>query len=121
MPPAPSHSASEEEQRISAEITALHGDVCGSPVQVVGTHVVDDIVVCLITLPLLTVERTLIDGGARHDDMRDHRRQLEQSLRPGMVAAVEHTTGREVIAFFTDAQLEPPLTIDVFRLAPAEA
>jgi hypothetical protein len=36
-----------------------------------------------------------------------------------MVAVVEHTTGREVIGFFTDTQLSPPLTIDVFRLTPA--
>jgi uncharacterized protein YbcI len=119
MPPGFSHSSSEEERRIAFEISALHDDVYGHLVRVHEAHVVDDVVVCVIDHPLLTVERTLLDGGIPRDDLCDQRRQLQQCLRTSMVAAVEHTTGREVVGFFTDAQLEPPLTIDVFRLAPA--
>jgi uncharacterized protein YbcI len=119
MPPPSSYSASDEERHIAAEITVLHDDAVGQPAWRLEAHLVDDVVVCVIELPLSTVEQTLLDGGAETAQMLDRRRQVEQCLRASMVAVVEHSTGREVVGFFTDAQLEPPLTIDVFRLSPS--
>ena len=110
---------SQEETEISVEIAALHDASFGGPVRSLSTFAVDDVVLCLIDLPLLTAERTLLEGGASPEGLRDTRCQFEHSVRASMVAVVEHSIGREVVGFFTDAQLDPPVTIAVFRLAPA--
>jgi uncharacterized protein YbcI len=118
MPLEPAPGASEEETRISTEIAALH-DASFGRVHHLTTLLVADVVMCLIELPLLISEETLLAGGVAEDHICETRRQFEHSVGASMTAVVEHSTGREVIGFFTDAQLEPPLTVTVFRLAPA--
>lgn len=120
-PPDTNPPGSDEAARISREISSLHDAAFGAPARELSTHFVDDVVVCMIELPLQRSEQTLLESGLGAACVRDTRRQLEQSLSSSMVAVVEHTTGREVVAFFTDAHLAPPMTIDVFRLAPAPA
>jgi uncharacterized protein YbcI len=119
MAPATPQGASDAERHISAEIAALHDETYGAGACGLDTHLVDDMVVCVIVLPLQAIEATLLAGSAPGDGVRDRRRLVQECLAAQMVAVVEHTIGRQVVGFFTDAQLEPPLTIDVFRLAPA--
>lgn len=47
------------------------------------------------------------------------RRRLDLALRTATFAAtVEHTTGRKVIGFLSDTHLDPPFSVEIFRLAP---
>jgi uncharacterized protein YbcI len=119
MPPGTDPQASDEAARISQEIGALHDAAFGARARRMETHMVDDVIVCLIGVPLQPVEETLLETAGGADCIREIRRQFEESVSSSMVAVVEHTTGREVVGFFSDAQLTPPLTVDVFRLAPA--
>ena len=121
MPPEPIPGASDEETRISAEVAALHDAAFGGRACSLATHLVDDVVICVVDLPLLTSEQTLLEGGADAELVRDARRGFERSISASLTAVIEHSTGREVVSFFTDAQLDPPMTVDVFRLAPAAA
>jgi hypothetical protein len=46
------------------------------------------------------------------------RRRLDLALRTATFAAtVEHTTGRKVIGFLSDTHLDPPFSVEIFRLA----
>ena len=107
------------ELRISREVGRLHDAAFGGRVRRLRTHVVEDAVLCVLDLPLLASERTLLEGGASREAMCSTRRELEQSLRTGLVAVVEHSSGRTVECFFADASVEPPVTVTVFTLAPA--
>ena len=117
MPPESRSSAAEEEAQISTEIAALHDASFGGTASL-DTHCMRDTVFCLIDLPLLTAEETLLAGAAGAELVRNARREFEHSLSSHLTAIVEHTTGRRVIAFLTDAHVDPPLTVNVFRLAP---
>ena len=118
MPPEPRSSAADEEARISTEIAALHDASFGGSASL-DTHCLPDAVFCVIDLPLLRAEETLLTGAAGAELVRDGRREFEHSLSSHLTAIVEHTTGRRVIAFLTDSYVDPPMTVNVFRLAAA--
>lgn len=121
MPLEPVPRAPNEESRISTEVAALHDAAFGGRGCSPDTHLVDDVVICVIDLPLLTSEETLLEGGVDAEIVRDARRGFEHSISASLAAVIEHSTGREVVSFFTDARLDPPVTVDLFRLAPAAA
>jgi uncharacterized protein YbcI len=116
------HSAAnrDAEQRISREFAALHEESYGQPPRNVRTHLLDDSVLCIIDIDLLPHERTLLDNGLGTESIHAVRTEFQRSIRSTFVAAVEHSTGRRVTGFISDTHLDPPFTIEFFRLA-AEA
>jgi uncharacterized protein YbcI len=60
-------------------------------------------------------EQTLVDYG-RLDIARGLRRELQQTMRPQLVDAVERVTGCRVVAFMTDSHVEPDLLAELFIL-----
>jgi uncharacterized protein YbcI len=105
--------------RISDEIAAIHRASYGEAVDSIQTHVHEDFVVCVIDVPLLTHERTLLGHERGGESIRVVRREFQEAIAPALAAAVERTTGRRVIGFLSETHLDPAFSVEFFRLAPA--
>ena len=112
--------ADDVAKRISKEIAAIHEESYGEPVGSIQTHLLGDAVVCVIDVGLLPLERTLLEGGKGEDAVCRVRKEFQSSIGPTFMAAVEHMTGRRVIGFLSDTHLDPPFTLEFFKLAPAD-
>jgi uncharacterized protein YbcI len=108
----------QAEERISREIARVHEESYGTPPRNIRTHVLDDAVLCVIDIELLPHERMLLDGGSGTDSIIAVRSDFQTTIRSTFVAAVEHSTGRRVSGFISDTHLDPPFSIEFFRLAP---
>jgi uncharacterized protein YbcI len=62
---------------------------------------------------LTKAERKLIDAGMG-ESVRETRRLLQDTMRDEMIAAVEDLTGRRVIGFLSDHQLDPDISMESF-------
>lgn len=111
----------QAEARISREVAALHEESYGAPPRNVRTHVLDDAVLCVIDIDLLPHERTLLDNGLGTESIHAVRTDFQRTIRSTFVAAVEHSTGRRVTGFISDTHLDPPFTVEFFRLASEHA
>ena len=105
--------------RISDEIAAIHLESYGEEAESVATHIVDDLVVCILDIHLLAHERTLLDHSRGEDSIRQIRREYQESIAPTFCATVEHMTGRRVIGFISETHIDPPFSVELFRLAPS--
>jgi uncharacterized protein YbcI len=63
-------------------------------------------------------ERMLASNG-RAQFVRETRKAYQDAMRDDLVAEIEGLTGRQVIAFLSDNQLEPDVAIEAFQLVPA--
>jgi uncharacterized protein YbcI len=105
-------------RRISDEISAIHRESYGEEVDAVRTHMVEDLVICVLDIRLLPHERTLLDNGQGESGIRRARKQFQEAIGASFTAAVEHGTGRRVIGFLSETHLDPPFAVEIFRLAP---
>jgi uncharacterized protein YbcI len=113
-------SIPEVAARISDEIAAIHEESYGETVESIETHILGDLVVCVIGLQLLPHERTLLEHDRGADSIRRIRKEFQESIGATFAATVEHTTGRRVIGFLSDTHLEPAFSVEIFKLAPTE-
>jgi uncharacterized protein YbcI len=74
-----------------------------------------NVVVLVMANGMTRSEQTLVDYG-RLDIARGVRRELQQTMRPQLVDAVERVTGCRVVAFMTDSHVEPDLLAELFIL-----
>ena len=107
--------------RISSEIAAIHRDSYGEEVDSISTHLLEDLVVCVMDISLLAHERTLLAHGAGSDSVRRTRQQFQEAIGSTFIATVEHFTGRRVIGFLSDTHLAPHFSVEIFRLGPPAA
>jgi uncharacterized protein YbcI len=114
----PGSAADEVAARISDEIAAIHRESYGETIDSIQTHISDDFVVCVLDIRLLPHERTLMDHERGEDSIRRLRREFQQAIAPTFAAAIEHMTGRRVIGFMSETHLDPPFSVEFFRLAP---
>jgi uncharacterized protein YbcI len=112
-------TAADVAERISDEIAAIHLESYGEAVESIETHIVHDLVVCVLDIGLLPHERTLLEHRRGEDSIREIRRQFQQTIAPTFCAAVEHMTGRRVIGFISETHIDPPFSVELFRLAPS--
>jgi uncharacterized protein YbcI len=87
------------------------------------TSIRDDVVVVMLQEALLKAERSLINDG-NDRQVVDIRRTFQQTMRQDLCAAITDLTGltgRDVLAFMSDSNLEPDYSVEVFVLAPEEA
>ena len=104
--------------RISDEIAAIHRESYGETVKSIETHIHEDSVVCVLDIALLPHERTILGQHRAEDSIRTLRREFQQAIGPSFAAAVEHSTGRRVIGFVSETHIDPPFSVDFFKLAP---
>jgi uncharacterized protein YbcI len=105
--------------RISDEIATIHRESYGESLEAIETHILDDLVVCMLDIRLLPHERTLLEHERGEDSIRRVRKEFQESIGATFAATVEHMTGRRVIGFVSDTHLDPPFSVEIFKLSPA--
>jgi uncharacterized protein YbcI len=102
-------------EQISNSIVGLYREGFGRGPTAAKTYVLDDLVICVLRDGLTQVERTLRDRGDA-EFVRDMRLRFQSAVETDLRAAVEEATDRKVIAFLSQATVDPELMIEVFFL-----
>jgi uncharacterized protein YbcI len=82
------------------------------------TVIGNGIVVCVLEDTLTKPERTLVDAG-NDGQVLAVRRSIQNVLRDEAVAAVEEVTGRDVLSFMSENDVNPDVSAEVFVLQPS--
>ena len=77
------------------------------------THVLDDMVVCVLRDGFTAIEQTMVDSG-ESDRIVAIRHDFQRMMSAKFTGVVEELTGRKVAAFLSQAHIEPDLTLEVF-------
>ena len=102
---------------ISRALAALYKECVGRGPTRVRTYVETELVVTLFRGTMTTAEHTLA-GEEEQETVRELRRILQERFRPEASDVVERLTGRKVLAFLSDHDVDPDYAIEVFVLAP---
>ncbi len=80
------------------------------------TYVLDNLIVCVLSNGGFTpIERTMMEGG-EPDRVLDMRRDFQRMMKERYTEMLEQLTGRKVLAFLSQAHVEPDLTIEMFLM-----
>jgi uncharacterized protein YbcI len=105
---------------ISTAIVKLHSEFYGKGPTKARTFVVEDVVLTVLQDIFTTVEKTLVEVG-KEEQVRDVRMSIQQAMAEHFKAAVERHTGRRVIAFLGEIDVEAEMAIEAFVLeTPSE-
>jgi uncharacterized protein YbcI len=109
----------ESELALAEELMAIHRESYGKGADRARVHILDDMVVALLDeIELLPNEAFMVDAG-RTDAVLQIRHQYQQAIETTFRAAVERATGRRVVSFASNTQLDPNYSVEFFRLGPA--
>jgi uncharacterized protein YbcI len=100
---------------ISTRIVQLLRENYGRGPSRAKTYAMDDCILCVLRNGFTAHERTIVAGGepSRVIAMRqDFQRLMERQYRE----TIESITGRKVVAFLSQAHLEPDITLEIFFL-----
>ncbi len=100
---------------ISTRIVGLLREHYGRGPSRAKTYAMDDCVVCVLRNGFTAHERTIVESGesGRVIEMRqEFQRLMEHQYRE----TIESITGRKVVAFLSQAHLEPDITLEIFFL-----
>jgi uncharacterized protein YbcI len=105
--------------RLLAEITnrivALMREHYGRGPIKAKTYVLDNLVVCVLSDGFTAIERTMVEGG-EPNRVLEMRRDFQRMMKERYSAMIEQLTGRKVLAFLSQAHIEPDLTIEMFLM-----
>ncbi len=79
------------------------------------TYVLDDLVVCVLSDGFTAIERTMMEGG-EPDRVLEMRRDFQRMMQRRYTEMVEELTGRKVLAFLSQAHVDPDLTVEIFLM-----
>ena len=79
------------------------------------TYVLDNLIVCVLSDGFTAIERTMMEGG-EPERVLDMRRDFQRMMKERYSAMIEQLTGRKVLAFLSQAHVEPDLTIEIFLM-----
>jgi uncharacterized protein YbcI len=105
----------EVTKEISGRMTKLHLEYYGRGPEKARTYYVEDLVLVRLDETFTRPERTLLTRGEK-DIIQDIRRRFEQHMEADFRAIVEQATGREVLLFLSDTNVESDLSIECFFL-----
>ncbi|HEY8002018.1 MAG: Na-translocating system protein MpsC family protein [Vicinamibacteria bacterium] len=77
------------------------------------TYVIDDIVVCVLRNGFTAIEQTMVEGG-QVAEVVTMRHEFQKLMAERYKEMITELTGRQVVAFLSQAHLEPDLTLEVF-------
>jgi uncharacterized protein YbcI len=100
---------------ISTRIVQLLRENYGRGPSRAKSYAMDDCIVCVLRDGFTAHERTIVAGGqpGRVIEMRqDFQRLMERQYRE----TIETITGRKVVAFLSQAHLQPDITLEIFFL-----
>ncbi len=105
--------------RLLAEITnrivALMREHYGRGPIKAKTYVLDNLIVCVLSDGFTAIERTMMEGG-EPDRVLEMRRDFQRLMKERYSGMIEELTGRKVLAFLSQAHVEPDLTIEMFLM-----
>jgi len=113
------HSRGEALAAISNGLMHLHMRFYGRGPTKAKTHLIDDMVVCILWNGFTTVERTLIARG-ESDAVEGFRGTFQEAMREPFGTVVEETTGRKVLAYMSQVHVDPDLAVELFLLEPED-
>ena len=79
------------------------------------TYVLDNLIVCVLSDGFTAIERTMMEGG-QPDLVLEMRRDFQQLMKVRYSEMIQELTGRKVLAFLSQAHVEPDLTIEMFLM-----
>jgi uncharacterized protein YbcI len=79
------------------------------------TYVLDNLIVCVLSDGFTAIERTMMEGG-EPDRVLEMRRDFQRMMKERYSEMIEELTGHKVLAFLSQAHVEPDLTIEIFLL-----
>jgi uncharacterized protein YbcI len=77
----------------------------------------DDLLACVLGGVYTDVEKTMIEL-ERAPTVRDTRNAFQNAMQQKFIKAVEHLSGRDVIAFISDSHIGPDIEVELFLLTP---
>ena len=98
---------------ISKRIVGILRDSYGRGPMRAKTYVMDDLVVCVLRDGMIPIEQTMMDSG-EGDRVVAMRREFQVMMGKRYREAIEELTGRKVLAFLSQAHVEPDITMEVF-------
>jgi uncharacterized protein YbcI len=106
---------------ISTTIVGILRDHYGRGPMKAKTYALDDIVVCVMRGSGFTpLEKTIMDNG-EPDRVVAMREDFQRVMADGYKEAIERLTDRKVLAFLSQAHVEPDITMEIFFMdAPLE-
>ncbi len=117
VPPTESRPRTDPRDQIAREVLRVHQDSYGTGADKVAVHICGDVVlVVLDELELSPSEKTLLEGG-RDQVVANMRSAFQQEIKPTFSAIIERATGRRVSSFLSNTSLDPPYSVEIFRLA----
>ena len=102
---------------ISNAIVGIHKEFYGKGPQRARTTYDGDLVVVLLHGGFTRVEKTLLDAG-RGASVIQQRADFHDVMRDTLSDAVQHHTGRKVLALLSSSHQDPDLIAQVFVLEP---
>ncbi len=100
---------------ITNQIVALMREHYGRGPIKAKTYVLDNLIVCVLSNGFTAIERTMMEGG-EPDRVLEMRRGFQRVMKERYTAMIEALTGRKVLAFLSQAHVEPDLTIEMFLM-----
>jgi uncharacterized protein YbcI len=79
------------------------------------TYVLDNLIVCVLSDGFTAVERTMMEGG-EPDRVLEMRRSFQRVMKERYSEMIESLTGRRVLAFLSEAHVDPDLTVEMFLM-----
>jgi uncharacterized protein YbcI len=79
------------------------------------TYVLDNLIVCVLSDGFIAIERTMMEGG-ESDRVLEMRRDFQRMMKERYTEMIEQLTGRHVLAFLSQAHIEPDLTVEIFLM-----
>jgi uncharacterized protein YbcI len=80
------------------------------------TYVLDNLIVCVLSDGFTAIERTMMEGG-EPERVLEMRRDFQRMMKERYSNMIQELTGQQVLAFLSQAHVEPDLTIEMFLLA----
>jgi uncharacterized protein YbcI len=98
---------------ISTRIVQILRESYGRGPMRAKTYVMDDLVVCVMRDGMIPIEQTMMESGegARVVEMR---REFQRMMGLKYREAIEELTGRKVLAFLSQAHVDPDITMEIF-------
>ncbi len=99
---------------ISTTVVGILRDHYGRGPMKAKTYALDDIIVCVMRGSGFTpLEQTIMDSG-EPDRVVDMREDFQRVMATRYKTAIEELTGRKVLAFLSQAHVEPDITMEIF-------
>ena len=111
-------ATAQVESTISEEIAQIHHESYGHEVLAARTVWRDELVLTVLDIELTPAERTLITNG-RSEAVQQLRHEFQEAIGASFEAVVERATGRRVVAFASNTNIDPAFVSELFRLDPA--